>query len=355
MSRSFSLRLPSTLWERLNSLSLLVAMIAVATLWGILGGSVTKITIVGFLINVILVVALQVFVGNSGVFSFGHVAFMAMGAYTVGMVRITPDVKAVLFPELPKVQLDPITAVLLGGLIAGMVAFLIGVPLMRLTGLVAGLATFGLLNIVFVVGSNLYQYTGGSTGMTGVPPTTTPLVAGIWTVAMLVVAWAFSQTRTCMRLRASREDEGAARSIGIGITRERTIAFVLSASIAGVSGGLFAQFFGTFNPEAFFLATTFTIIAMLVVGGALSLSGAVIGATAITVISETMRRLEKGVSIASLNVDLPPGVQRVGVAAAMLAILLLNPSGLSRGRELRWPRIRLPLDRFRSAREFPEK
>lgn len=328
--------------HRLRSASTLVPLsmvVAIAGVIGAIGSPPTRTMITGFLINLILVVALYLFVGNSGVFSFGHVAFMAVGAYTVGMVRIPATTKAALFPGLPELQLGPVSAVLLGAAVAALVALVIGAPLMRLAGLVAGLATFGLLNITYIVSSNLYRYTGGSTGMAGVPQTTTPLSAAVWALAILVVAWAYGRTRTCLRLRASREDEVAAQSIGIGIGSARLAAFVLSAAIAGVSGGLFAQFFGTFNPEAFFLKTTFAIVAMLVVGGAHSLSGAVAGAVAITVITETLRMLERGVEVGSLSLDVRPGFQNLGVATAMLLILILRPSGITGGREisLRWP------------------
>ncbi|MEX0865345.1 MAG: branched-chain amino acid ABC transporter permease [Acidimicrobiia bacterium] len=330
MSRSTP---PSLLPNRLGNLALLILIAALITLPGVFGSPVLKIIITTMLINLILVVALQVFVGNSGVFSFGHVAFMAMGAYTVGIARIPANVKAALFPRMPELQLDPVTAIVAGGLVAGLVALIIGPALMRLTGLVAGLATFALLNIVYIVSANWHSITGGSTGLNGVPQTTTPIVALAWTAVAIVIAWLFRHTSTALQLRATREDEVAARSLGIGVMRQRTAAFVISAFIAGIAGGLYAQFFGTFNSEAFFLKTTFAIVAMLVIGGARSLTGAVIGTLFVTLISEVLRRVESGVEVGSWSLSFRPGLQQLGVAVAMLAVLLFFPSGLTKGRE----------------------
>ena len=319
--------------SRIGNLVLLLLVSALVALPGVFGSRVLQITVTTMLINLILVISLQVFVGNSGVFSFGHVAFMAMGAYAVGIARIPPNVKSALFPRMPEIQLDPVTAVVVGGLVAAAVALIIGPPLMRLTGLVAGLATFALLNIVFIVSSNWHSVTGGSTGLNGVPQTTTPLVALAWTGVAILIAWLFRHSNTALQLRASREDEVAARSLGIGVMKQRTTAFVISAFIAGLAGGLFAQFFGTFNAEAFFLKTTFAIVAMLVIGGALSLTGALMGTLFVTLVSEGLRRIESGVELASWTISFRPGLQQLGVALAMLAVLLFLPSGITRGRE----------------------
>ena len=218
-----------------------------------------------------------------------------------------------LFQSLPHVQFEPVLAMLVGARAAALVALVVALPLMRLTGLVAGLATFALLNIVYIVARNLNDVTGGSTGLASVPVSTTPWTAGLWSIVAVVLVWLFGRTTLCLRLRSSREDEAASRATGVGVTGERTAAFVLSAFVAGLSGGLFAQFFGSFNPEAFFLKATFLSVAMLVVGGALSLSGAVFGALFIAVVTELLRRAEKGFSIGGLDVASRPGLQELGV------------------------------------------
>jgi branched-chain amino acid transport system permease protein len=323
---------------------LLALLVVGVTMLGALGSAVLQTTLVTMLINLILVVGLYVFVGNSGVFSFGQIGFMAIGAYTAAILRIPSGTKDALFPTMPDIELPSVVATLVGGAAAALVALVIAVPLMRLSGLVASLGTFAFLNITYIVASNLDQVTGGSTGIAAVPATTTRNTALIWAVLAIAVAWGFQQTRVCLRLRGSREDEAAARAVGIGITVERTAAYVLSAFITGVAGGLFAQFYGTFNPNAFFVESTFATVAMLIVGGVLSLSGAVVGALFISWLSEGLRQLEKGLDLGLFQIPEVRGLQQVAIAIAMLLVLLLRPRGrsgggaLSRHRLLRRPR-----------------
>ena len=138
-------------------------------------------------------------------------------------------------------------------------------------------------------------------------------------------------------MRASRENESAARSIGVAVARERTIAFVVSAFFVGVAGALFGMFIGSFNPDAFFLNITFLMIVMLVIGGTTSLAGAVVGTIAISAVSEILRRIEGGVDLGFVQVSGKPGLREVALALVMLAILIFRPGGLTGGREIGWP------------------
>jgi branched-chain amino acid transport system permease protein len=354
MRASTTQRSPSSLRERGSTLALLAALVVVVALLGSAGSTVTQITVIGMLINVVVVVALFVFVGNSGVFSFGHIAFMAIGAYTAGVVRMPEASKAMMLPALPHIQLGSVPATIAGGVAAALVALAIGFPLMRLSGLVAALGTFALLNIVNVVTKNADAVTGGSTGMAGIPATTTVTTALVWALLAIAAAWAFQQTRYCLRLRAAREDEVAAQATGIGVRNERMVAFVLSAFLTGLAGGLYAQFFGSFNPDAFFLTVTFTTVAMLVVGGRLSLSGAVVGTVFLTWVREGLRHVEQGVAVGPIHIAGRAGLQEVGVALAMLIVLLLRPNGLLGGKELTFDMLRfrrLRAERLRDAEE----
>jgi branched-chain amino acid transport system permease protein len=326
------------MWQReLLSLATLLFLVAGVSLVVSLGSAELRTVLVNMLIMLILVVGLYTFVGNSGVFSFGHLGFMAIGAYTAGIVRIPRPTKAALL-QLPDVleraHLGPVQATLLGGGLAAAVAAVIALPIMRLGGLTAGLATFAVLNIINIVAGNLNQFTGGSTGMAGVPTTTTVTSALLWSLIAITLAWLFQQTRLCLRVRASREDEPAARALGIRVVPDRAASFVLSAFICGLAGGLYAQLSGSFGPDAFFLPTTFTVVAMLVVGGRYSLSGAVIGALFVTAVAEGLRHIEAGVDLGVVHIPARPGLQEVGLAVALLLTLLLRPRGLTGGREV---------------------
>lgn len=320
---------------------LLIVLVAAVALLASLSSAILEDRAINMLMTLILVVGLYVFAGNSGVFSFGHIGFMAIGAYTAAMFRIPAETKAALFRSLPDVQLSSIEATLVGGAAAAVIATVVAIPLMRLSGLAASLGTFAFLNIVYVIASNWTSVSGGSTGLANVPQTTGRYSTLAWVAVIVLLAWAFQWTRACLRLRASREDEVAARAVGIGVFAQRTAAFVLSAFITGIAGALFAQYYGSFNPSSFFVSTTFTTVAMLVVGGRLSLSGAVVGTLFISVVTELLRRIEMGVDLGVFSIPARPGLQDVGVALTMLGVLLLRRSGLTGNREL-GPPGRLP-------------
>ncbi len=228
-------------------------------------------------------------------------------------------------------------ATIAAGGVAAFVALVLSFPLARLSGLTAGLATFAVLSIVNVVLRNWEQLTHGTAGVSGIPTTTTIWSSLAWVSVAIAAAWAFQRSRIGLRLRASREDEAGARSIGIGVTGERTIAFVVSAFFVGVAGAIFGMFIGSFNPDAFFLNITFLMVVMLIIGGMTSLAGAVIGTIAISAVSELLRRLEGGIDLGSFHLSGRPGVREVGLAVVMLAVLILRPRGLTGGRELLWP------------------
>jgi branched-chain amino acid transport system permease protein len=287
------------------------------------------------------VLGLYLFVGNSGVLSFGHVSFMALGAYTSALITAEVHIKHTLLPRLPgwllNAHVATIPATLLAGVIAGIFALLIGGPLMRLTGLAAGIATLAVLVIVFTVLSQWIDLTGGLTAINQIPTDTGIYTALVWALIAMTVVFLFQQSRTCLRLRGSREDELAARSLGIGVLGERLIAFVISAAIVGVSGALYAHFLGSIIPSLFYFQLTFLTIAMLVVGGISSLSGAVVGTIFISVLQELLRRLEAGPDLGVWRFPESPGLTEVGLALVMLLCLLLLPRGLTRGREIVWP------------------
>ncbi len=325
---------------------LLGALILVATGLGMLGSNVLERTLLIALINLLFVIALYIFIGNSGVFSFGHMSFMAVGAYTAGLLTIEPEKKKVLIEGVPgwiaDVHMTPLHATLIGGLAAGVFGVLVSIPLARMSGIAATISSFAILVIVYSVASHLNQFTNGVRGMDGIPTTTTIRDGLVWSLIVLVVAFLFQVSRWGFRLRASREDEVAAQAIGIGIRNERRIALVVSAFFFGVGGALYAQFLGVITPETFFVNGTFTVVLMLVVGGLTSLSGAVIGSIAISVVAETLRRVEEGFSVGFVTVGDHPGLREVGLAVVLLLILLLRPDGLLGGRELMLPIGRHP-------------
>jgi len=322
----------------------------VATLLASTGGAVIHDVLMTGLIDLMFVVGLYCFVGTSGVFSFSHIGFAAIGAYTAGILAIPVETKEQLFSSMPSALVDlhtgTLVATIVGGLVTAAIGAVVSVPLMRLGGLAASLATFALLIIIHVVCQNLNQVTNGQSGLTGVPSTLTQYGVMTWCLIAIVVAFLFQGSRWGLRLRASREDEVAARASGIGVYNERRVAWIVSCFFAGIGGALYGQFLGTFNADAFYLDISFIIVAMLVVGGRNSLAGAVVGSIFITVAQELLRRLETGPEIGPLQVPERPGLAAAGLALIMLLVLILRPNGLMGGREILWPfgrSLRAPL------------
>jgi branched-chain amino acid transport system permease protein len=321
----------------LTPVSLAVAVALLSLIVGGFNATLKDATIIG-LINLTLVVALYVFVGNSGIFSFGHSAFMLVGAYVTGLLTIPAANKGFVLTSLPHwladLTLAPLPAMLIALVVSAAVAFLFAIPLARMAALTAGLGTFAVLNIVYNVANNWNGVTGGSTGLASVPTTTTIGTALLVTVIAIFLAWAFQETALCLRLRATREDEVAARSLGIRVGPERVVSLIFSAVIGAMAGAVYAQYVGTFSPTAFYLSINFTVVAMLVVGGRASLTGAVTGSVLITALSYVLSQLQDGFSIGSLHVGARPGLEDLGVALVTLLCLILRPRGLTGGFEV---------------------
>jgi branched-chain amino acid transport system permease protein len=331
----------SSVWAARSMPLLAPAVIVTAVaLLALVGSEVLERKATYMLIMLIFVLGLYTFVGNSGVLSFGHATFMALGAYTYAMMTSRVQLKNTLIPDAPGFLRDAdvatIPAVLLAALVPAVFALIVALPLMRLSGLAAGIATLALLFAVGIVIGRWESLTGGQTSFSGIRRETDLFFALIFALILMAIVYFYQQSRWGLRLRGTREDHLAARSLGVRVVRERTIAFVLSAAIVGVSGALFAGFIGTITPGVFFIGTgsgtgfvTFITIAMLVIGGLTSLAGAVIGAVFITGVFEGLREVEKATGFRNIT--------EIAVALILLATLILRPKGITGGREIYWP------------------
>jgi branched-chain amino acid transport system permease protein len=293
------------------------------------------------LVTASLVVALHVFVGNSGVISFGHVSFVALGAMSAGLATTPVDIKSRsmsdLFPILADLQLSNVESLALAAVLGGVFAFVVGVPIMRLSGLQAGIATFAVIIITNNVFRNWDRIGSAARALGPIPETTGFVQATVGLLLAIVVAYIYQATRQARMLRAAREDPAAAQSSGVNIYRQRLLAFTISGAMAGLSGGLLAHLFGSITTEVVFLDLTFITLAMLVVGGIGSLWGAVIGALSIAGLNSFLAEAEREVTVIGLDIDLPSGTRLVVLGIIMAAVLLFRPSGLTGGRELTWP------------------
>ena len=291
------------------------------------------------LVMVVFVVGLYTFVGSTGLLSFGHAAFAAIGGYSTALLAMDVPIKKALLSSLPapiqSVHLPGIAAILISAVVAGALAFVVALVLMGLSGVAASIATLSLLVITNNVARNWTQLTGGSGTLSGIPVGVTIWVALGAALLAIGVAWWYQTSTYGLRVRATRDDEVAARAVGVSVRRERVVAFTLSGAMAGAAGGVLVLQLGTVNPDLFFLQFTFVAIAMLVLGGRFSLSGAVLGVVLVTLVSELLNWLESG----SGPVTTPIGSRLIILGLVIIVTLWRWPEGVSGGRELELPRL----------------
>jgi branched-chain amino acid transport system permease protein len=288
------------------------------------------------LVKVAIVVALYVFIGNSGVLSFGHMSFVALGAWIAGVLSVPLGEKPAIMPNLAGFLGDTtvgnVPSLLLAAAVGGVFALVVGLALMRLSGLAAGIATFAVLEITHNL-LRYYEKIGpGLNTFSSVPETT-----GIWqatTGALIAIAVAFGyqHSRFGRMLRATREDPAAASAAGISVYRHRPAALVVSGVLAGFAGGLSVHLLGGHTKRMADVEAR-SSLAMLVVGGVSSLWGAVVGALAVSALDSFLAQAENGVQIFRWTLDLPAGTRLVVVGALMATVVILRPGGITGGRE----------------------
>jgi branched-chain amino acid transport system permease protein len=328
---------------RLRQLVPPLLLIVVIGLVGNLVSSSTQTEVVGVLVNITIVIALYVFIGNSGIISFGQISFVAIGAFAAGVMTIPAIVKPTLLPELfPFIADHSMTSfesLILAMALGAIIAAIGGVALMRLNGLAAGIATFAVLQIVHNILRYWEKIGPGAKSLALIPETTSLLPATLGALFAAVVAFAYQHSRSGRLLRASREDPIAARALGVNIHRHRLIAFSLSGALAALAGGLLVHQLGSITTEQVYLQLTFITLAMLVVGGSNSLWGATVGGALISILNIYLQKAEAGTSLGPLHLNFPNGMTLLIIGIVMTAILVLRPQGLTGGREVS---LRLP-------------
>ena len=301
-------------------------------------------------ISIILVVSLNLSNGFTGVFSLGHIGFMALGAYISAILTLPVATKHSYLRDLPDwlaiVHLDTmigpfpvgfLLATLIAGALVMVVAALVGLVLMRLSGHFVAVATLGFLVIVRVVLINADDLTRGSRTFSNVTRYTDLWWVFAWVLITLYIVWRLKFSAYGRAMFAQREDIAAAQSVGIVVMRPRLLAFVVSAFFTAIAGALYAHYLTSFSPKAFYFDITFRVITMLVIGGMGSITGSVVGPIFITIINEVLRRLE--------DVTLLYGVSQIVLAVLFIVIIIFRPGGLMGDREINfyaiWQRLRL--------------
>ncbi len=293
-------------------------------------------------INIILALSLNLLNGFTGLFSLGHAGFMSVGAYSCALLTMTAAQKEMNFflkpiePWLATVSIPFLPALVLSGLIAAFVAFLIGAPALRLRDDYLAIATLGFSEIIRVVFTNLQSVTNGSLGLKGLPRFTTMWWA--WGAAAATAAFLVALVKSSYgrAFKAIRDNEIAAESMGIDVFRMKLLSFVISAFFAGVGGALLGHHLTTIDPKQFQFLKTFDILLIVVLGGIGSISGSIIAAIAVTISMEALRFLDGPLNLLVFRTEGVPGIRMVVFSVLLMAIILFRQQGLMGNRELTW-------------------
>ena len=309
------------------------------------GASADKL-ITAMFIDAIMVIGIQIYVGNTGVFSFGHIGFGAVAGYAFAILAIEPDDKHTRIPDAPWGLADmemgplPATAVALG--ITLVVAVVVGIGLgrsgARSGSVAATVITLALLFFTHEVAKSWNLLTGGERaglafGIGDTLQTRTPIYLALF--ASIVLALVFARSSIGRLNHAAREDNLAARAMGINPVVQQTMALLLSVAVVSVAASLRVYEIGSLLPEFFFFQYTLLTLVMLVVGGRNGVTGALLGVGVITAVRESARRLgSDGYEVFGLGLDghldwvFREGLPTVLLGLAMVGFMIWRPNGV---------------------------
>ncbi len=293
-------------------------------------------------INVILALSLNLINGFTGLFSLGHAGFMAVGAYTCAILTMSPDQKEAnyvlqpIVPWLANVHIPFVPALLLGGVIAGFIGWLLGVIALRLRDDYLAIATLGFSEIIRVVLTNLQTVTNGSLGLKGLPRFTTMWWAGGSAIVVTLFLVLLIKSSYGRAFKAIRDNEIAAESMGVNVFGMKVLSFTISSFLAGIAGGLLAHYLTTIDPKQFIFLKTFDILLIVVLGGVGSITGSVVAAIVVTVAMEALRFLDGPLNLGFMVTHGVPGLRMVFFSALLMVVVIYRQQGLMGKSEFNW-------------------
>ncbi len=265
-------------------------------------------TMVTICVNIMLAVSLNLVTGFTGQFSLGHAGFMAIGADSTGLITMA----------IPTVW-GFVLGLATGAVLAAMVGFLIGLPTLRLRGDYLAIATLGMAEIIRVLLLNM-GFTNGAAGLSGIPQFVNWSWLFVLTVGTVVLITNFLNSRHGRDCIAVREDEIAAESIGVRSTRVKTLAFMTGAFFGAVAGGVYASYFYFLKPDLFGFMQSINILVIVVLGGLGSVSGSIIAAVLLAIVSTLLQPF--------------PEIRMILYSLVLVVLMVFRPQGIMGSREL---------------------
>ncbi|VJN77083.1 branched-chain amino acid ABC transporter permease [Streptococcus pneumoniae] len=254
-------------------------------------------------INIILAVGLNLIVGFSGQFSLGHAGFMAIGTYAAAIIGSKSPTYGAFFG-----------AMLVGALLSGAVALLVGIPTLRLKGDYLAVATLGVSEIIRIFIINGGSLTNGAAGILGIPNFTTWQMVYFFVVITTIATLNFLRSPIGRSTLSVREDEIAAESVGVNTTKIKIIAFVFGAITASIAGSLQAGFIGSVVPKDYTFINSINVLIIVVFGGLGSITGAIVSAIVLGILNMLLQ------DVAS--------VRMIIYALALVLVMIFRPGGL---------------------------
>jgi len=277
-----------------RGLILVLPLIGVVLLPSLVGNPYFTHILIMSGVSILLALGLNFAVGFGGQMSFAQAAFYGIGAYSSALLSL-------------KLSWSFWLAFPLAALLSGVFGFLLGLITIRLGGYYLVIATLGFQKIVELIISHWNSMTRGTMGITGIPSPEAITLPRLGTIIkfedinafyylilvlvalIILVAVRVKQSRLGLELWATREDEIAARSVGVKSTRVKVIAFTMSAIAGGAAGSFFAHYVHNIHPESFNVGISFSILLMVIIGGTGTIAGSIMGAIFLTVLPEYLR------------------------------------------------------------------
>ena len=254
-------------------------------------------------INIILAVGLNLIVGFSGQFSLGHAGFMAIGAYAAAIIGS----KSATYPAF-------FAAMVLGALIAGAVALVVGIPTLRLKGDYLAIATLGVSEIIRILIINGGDLTNGAAGILGIPAFTNWQMVYFFVVITTILTINFLRSPIGRATLSVREDEIAAESVGVNTTKIKVVAFVFGAITASIAGSLQAGFIGSVVPKDYTFINSINVLIIVVFGGLGSMTGTIVAAIVLGILNMVLQ------NVASIRMII--------YSLALILVMIFRPGGL---------------------------
>ena len=265
-------------------------------------------------INIILAVGLNLIVGFSGQFSLGHAGFMAIGAYAAAIIGS----KSATYPAF-------FAAMVLGAVIAGTVALIVGIPTLRLKGDYLAIATLGVSEIIRILIINGGDLTNGAAGILGIPAFTNWQMVYFFVVITTILTINFLRSPIGRATLSVREDEIAAESVGVNTTKIKVVAFVFGAITASIAGSLQAGFIGSVVPKDYTFINSINVLIIVVFGGLGSMTGTIVAAILLGILNMVLQ------NVASIRMII--------YSLALILVMIFRPGGLLGTWELNFSRF----------------